>query len=191
MLRVGSLQIPLMVLFPMFVWMSAAPPSIASSCGMERWPVKVMADSDVLRVDTVPVATSVTELGDMPRPIRRLAENHRVSPSELTVWRLRARLRQVIVESDRDWHLVLEDTEDSTRTMIGEIPDSACAEGSRYGGRFAEARRELRAMPRDAIIELDGVGFFDFLHGQRGVAPNGFELHPILSIRLVATGQLP
>jgi hypothetical protein len=26
------------------------------------------------------------------------------------------------------------------------------------------------------------VGFFDFLHGQNGVAPNGFELHPVLSI---------
>jgi hypothetical protein len=27
---------------------------------------------------------------------------------------------------------------------------------------------------------IDGVGFFDFLHGQRGVAPNGIELHPAL-----------
>jgi hypothetical protein len=25
-----------------------------------------------------------------------------------------------------------------------------------------------------------GVAFFDFLHGQTGVAPNGIELHPIL-----------
>jgi hypothetical protein len=25
-----------------------------------------------------------------------------------------------------------------------------------------------------------GVGFFDFLHGQTGVAPNGIELHPVL-----------
>jgi len=169
-----------------------APQSSAShSCGTERWPVKTMTDSGVASMDTVPRPTSVSELGDLPRPTVRLPENRRLSPYERGVWRLRAKLRQVIVESDRDWHLVLEDTEDSTRTMIGEIPDSACAEGSRYGGRFAEARRELRAMPRDAIIELDGVGFFDFLHGQRGVAPNGFELHPILSVRLVATGQSP
>jgi hypothetical protein len=27
---------------------------------------------------------------------------------------------------------------------------------------------------------LGGVAFFDYLHGQTGVAPNGIELHPIL-----------
>jgi hypothetical protein len=29
---------------------------------------------------------------------------------------------------------------------------------------------------------VTGVGFFDFLHGQTGVAPNGIELHPVLDI---------
>lgn len=165
------------------------PARVATQCGVERWPVKVMADSDVVRIDTLPVATSVTVLGDIARPTTRFPANHRVYSNELEVWRLRARVRQIIIESDHDWHLVLEDTEDSARTMIGEIPDSTCAEGSRYAARFAEARRQLRAIPRGAIIEFTGVGFFDFLHGQRGVAPNGFELHPILSIHLVATGQ--
>jgi hypothetical protein len=27
---------------------------------------------------------------------------------------------------------------------------------------------------------VTGVAFFDFLHGQTGVAPNAIELHPIL-----------
>jgi hypothetical protein len=27
---------------------------------------------------------------------------------------------------------------------------------------------------------VNGVGFFDFKHGQRGVAPNAIELHPAL-----------
>lgn len=27
---------------------------------------------------------------------------------------------------------------------------------------------------------MTGVGFFDFLHGQSGVAPNGIELHPVI-----------
>ena len=26
-----------------------------------------------------------------------------------------------------------------------------------------------------------GVGFFDRIHGQTGVAPNGIELHPVVS----------
>jgi hypothetical protein len=28
---------------------------------------------------------------------------------------------------------------------------------------------------------LTGVGFFDIIHGQTGFAPNGIELHPVLS----------
>jgi hypothetical protein len=27
---------------------------------------------------------------------------------------------------------------------------------------------------------VTGVGFFDVIHGQTGVAPNGIELHPVL-----------
>jgi len=26
------------------------------------------------------------------------------------------------------------------------------------------------------------VGFFDYIHGQRGVAPNGIELQPVLDV---------
>jgi len=33
---------------------------------------------------------------------------------------------------------------------------------------------------------VTGVGFFDFLHGQTGVAPNGVELHPVLRFRLLS-----
>ena len=31
-------------------------------------------------------------------------------------------------------------------------------------------------------MKITGVGMFDFLHGQTGVAPNGIEVHPILDI---------
>jgi hypothetical protein len=33
-------------------------------------------------------------------------------------------------------------------------------------------------------VHVTGIGFFDFIHGQTGVAPNGVELHPVLSISL-------
>jgi hypothetical protein len=32
-------------------------------------------------------------------------------------------------------------------------------------------------------VELVGVGFFDFAHGQIGKAPNTFELHPVLTFK--------
>ena len=33
---------------------------------------------------------------------------------------------------------------------------------------------------------ITGVGFFDFLHGQTGVAPNAIELHPVLAVSRIA-----
>jgi Putative Ig domain len=32
-------------------------------------------------------------------------------------------------------------------------------------------------------VTVTGVGFFDFLHGQTGVAPNGIELHAVLDVQ--------
>jgi hypothetical protein len=31
-------------------------------------------------------------------------------------------------------------------------------------------------------VRITGVGFFDYIHGQHGVAPNGVELHPVLNV---------
>jgi hypothetical protein len=39
------------------------------------------------------------------------------------------------------------------------------------------SRRVARLCRR---ARLGGVAFFDYLHGQTGVAPNRIELHPIL-----------
>ncbi len=38
---------------------------------------------------------------------------------------------------------------------------------------------------------ITGVGFFDFLHGQTGVATNGIELHPVIGFTLLSGGSPP
>jgi hypothetical protein len=38
---------------------------------------------------------------------------------------------------------------------------------------------------------IRGIGFFDFLHGQTGVAPNGIELHPVLRFMDATCEVLP
>jgi len=40
-----------------------------------------------------------------------------------------------------------------------------------------DARKKLRLCSHARMV---GVAFFDFKHGQTGVAPNAIELHPIL-----------
>jgi hypothetical protein len=35
------------------------------------------------------------------------------------------------------------------------------------------------------LVEIIGVGFYDFDHGHNGVAPNAIELDPVLAIRRI------
>ncbi len=163
----------------------AAPVSVsAQRCGVSRWPVKIWSDltADWVRADSV-VSTSIAALRAMPRPTGRFEQRVRRGPIEHTVYRVRARLAQVLTEDDSDVHLILRDPEDPSLTLVAEIPDSVCALTSRAASAFAEARRQLRRVPRGGLVEVEGIGFFDFLHGQRGMAPSGLELHPVLSLR--------
>jgi MYXO-CTERM domain-containing protein len=91
-------------------------------------------------------------------------------------------------ESDSDYHLVISD---GNQTMIAEIADPGCVGSASPFSSDAHAARmafdsKFTAMPffRDANVTatLEGVGFFDFFHGQTGVAINAFELHPVTAI---------
>jgi hypothetical protein len=48
------------------------------------------------------------------------------------------------------------------------------------------ARRVARPC---AEARITGVAFYDFLHGQTGVAPNGIELHPVLGFACLSRGR--
>jgi hypothetical protein len=43
----------------------------------------------------------------------------------------------------------------------------------------------FKAAIKPIAVRVTGVGFFDRIHGQMGVAPNGIELHPVLDVQLV------
>jgi hypothetical protein len=121
-----------------------------------------------------------------PSPI---PANNRVAPLETTQWVINATLTLYKLESDSDYHLVLQDA--NGLTMIGEIPSPTCVgSGSPFLSGITNARNEFNArftattsfQTANIPVKVTGVGMFDFLHGQTGVAPNGIELHPILDI---------
>src|SRR5260370_305178 len=75
--------------------------------------------------------------------------------------------------------------------MIVEIPSPNCVgSGSPFATGIQTARSEFDGQftatssfqTANIPVSVRGVGFFDFLHGQTGVAPNGIELHPILDV---------
>ena len=43
-------------------------------------------------------------------------------------------------------------------------------------------------MQGDVEVDVTGVGFFDFAHGQVGLAKNCVELHPVLDINFTRAG---
>jgi hypothetical protein len=70
--------------------------------------------------------------------------------------------------------------------MIAEAPLPACARRATPVRRrqMTRARAKVRVC---RVARVTGVAFFDFNHGQTGVAPNAIELHPILAFRCLAS----
>jgi hypothetical protein len=175
---------------------AAAPtvPAAAGRCGVERWPIKTLSDRDADAVDRDPVHTTVTRLRRKDRPDVH-EDSRRLAPVEVTTWRIKARLRFMALEDDRDIHLVVTAPKHTGRMMIVEFPDVRCP-GARSSPRKGAMRRARNRFERacgepssgfsslhgTAIIK--GVGFWDFDHGQTGVAPQAIELHPVVGIRV-------
>ncbi|MBI5949914.1 MAG: hypothetical protein HY875_17390 [Chloroflexi bacterium] len=176
----------------------SAPGPLGLQCGVERWDVKTLSDTPAVFVNYTPVDTTVDALRAMAAPA---IGDHtpRISPLEFTTYRVTARLVEMKREDDRDIHLVIADPSDVTHTMIVELPDVAC-EGPNRSAKKTEmqaARQAFEAAcggPTTSFKALTGtatfvgVGFWDEIHGQRGVAPNGIELHPILDVSGISCG---
>ena len=83
---------------------------------------------------------------------------------------------------DGDFHLILSD---NGQTMIAETPMLSCTSRATPAMRakMQAARRAIRLCRRAAVT---GVAFFDYDHGQTGVARNAIELHPVLGFRCLA-----
>lgn len=163
-------------------------------CGLERWAVKTLRDKDVLRVNTTPLETTIADLNSLTPPSKAdlmKALNYRFAPDELQVWEVTGYLVGFKLEADEDFHIVLADPADATKTMVVEIPSEHCMKGSgalqaAWQTRFGKATPKFRRVPANKIkVQVVGYGFFDVLHGQTGVAKSGFELHPVTAIEVL------
>jgi hypothetical protein len=162
-----------------------SPKSNGGSCGSERWDIKTGTDSKAGSLSLKPKLTTIATLVALPA---NGGGTSRESPTEVTLYELRdVTLTELKEESDSDYHLVVSD---GTHTMIVEIPYPSCASGSPWTCFMSRARSEIDAQysvtssPQypGRVMTVRGFGFFDFMHGQNGVAPNAIELHPVLQI---------
>jgi len=176
--------------------------------GVERWPVKIVNDEDKERIDPEVQDTTIEDLlliqrpADMPfkKRVKRYQAN-RAAPAETTIWRIEARIISHKWEKDGDFHVVIQSLE-SGYTMIIETPQEGVGsdgqpfidDDSRFKEQIEEARLALadRLQPtthfnNESIrVRITGVGFFDLMHGQTGVAQtNALELHPVLAVEFL------
>src|SRR6266849_9293364 len=165
------------------------PSALLAQCGVERQSVKVGTDADIGKVNlNAPTNTTIVAMRAFSAP-NPIPANNRITGPETTLWVIDATLTLFKLESDSDYHLVIQDA--SGTTMITEIPSPTCVpSGSPFLTGVTNARAKFDAMfsvttsfqTANIPVRITGVGMFDFLHGQTGVAPNGIELHPVLNI---------
>lgn len=173
----------------------------------ERWPVKVGADADIGNVSQSPKNMSVSQLVAMARPIpnsqysgqfESSIRNRRFGPVETSLLNVQCIIVGAKHEidpssGDRDFHIVIADPTDLRVTMIVEIPDPQYVPtSSPLAARIAQVRAQFSSAvgplsenikPLNIPAVVTGIGFWDYSHGQTGVAPNAIELHPVLAIQ--------
>lgn len=154
------------------------PAAVVSGCGVERWTVKTLQDRPILQPAR---AVTLRYLVTRPRP-GNIGDAR--TPFEHRKFTVTAAVTLVRKEADSDLHLVL--SANGVR-MIAEAPLVTCTSRALpiYRKAMTEARSQVRLCARARIT---GVAFFDFDHGQTGVASNAIELHPILGFHCLSGG---
>jgi hypothetical protein len=167
-----------------------SPKPNGGSCGTDRWSIKVGTDSQAHNIALVAHSNTIAALAALPAP--PTGSSTRDAPTETTIYELKnVVLTELKLESDSDYHLVLSDGGSPAHTLIAEIPYQSCVSGTAWACFISKARSDVDArFPQITgfpqypaqTVTVRGVGFFDTLHSQTGVAPNAIELHPVLEV---------
>jgi hypothetical protein len=173
-------------------------PTCGIRCGGERWTIKSLSDPDASRLRTSkPTVTTVADLINKPAPTQ-LPSNARVG-LEATQVRVRALLvgwkNESSMFGDQDYHIVIADPDDTTKQMIIEMPSPECQGvcSSLFVNDFKRNREQMEyilgqpkstfhEMDQQWLVEITGSPFFDYNHGQIGLAPNCIEIHPVTNV---------
>ena len=170
---------------------------IFAQCGKERWNVKTLSDKDTVKIDFKHIInTTINDQTNLPKPVK-IPKTMPRQNSECNVYSIDCYIIEFKKEADKDIHIVLRDLK-TNATMVAEIPSPFCPEvqnTSRYQKftllydwfrtNVGNPTSTFKTLPQPLKVRITGVGFYDFIHGQRGMAPNGREIHPVLSIKLL------
>jgi hypothetical protein len=122
-------------------------------------------------------------------------QRNRARPVEITIWTIEAEIIACKEEDDGDYHVVIQGDHGETMVVEAPDPDPAFVDSSSPWVAAIKSSRDaiqVKLSPDRNMkqvrqrAKITGVGFFDRVHGQTGVASsNGIELHPVLGIEWV------
>jgi len=159
--------------------------------GKNRWDVKTLTDISARSMSYKKIGSSIRKLRTIKAP-SNITNSLVRQPEEKNLYSITCYITEYKIEEDGDFHLVLMDTKDSNITMVGEIPDPECGvmidcpklvDIQTVRNEFYNKYRMPKKRVAPGKYQVTGMFFFDKPHGQLGGAPNGAELHPILSIK--------
>lgn len=170
-------------------------------CGTERWKVKTLTDSTIGNIDADEIVKTINWFRTRTRPAS-LPNTRRLVGIETMTFKVTGKVlaykREGGAHGDRDFHVILAQVNNLSKTMVVEFADPECSNvcSSTFLSQMEQARQDFidnvgqptgsfKEPDEDIVIEVIGIGFFDRLHGQRGMAPSGIEIHPVLSMRVV------
>ena len=169
---------------------------VSQNVGFARKNIKTLSDSDTLKINfTEIIPSTVHEQILLERPLGKITTRLN---NETKVYSIKCYIigykKEIL---DKDIHIILKDI-DTDETMVAEIPSPKCfeiRETSRYLS-FIQLREwfmnnigspyylKFIYLEKPIPVTITGIGFFDFMHGQKRMAENEREIHPVLSIKL-------
>ena len=160
------------------------------TCGVWRWDVKTLSDPARKQVDFHPEGIKIGHLRQLDPPESLDTDTPRFAGVERHFYEVKAQVVTAKIEEDGDIHLVIAPRSAKNKTMIVEFPNRACVDSAFKRDKMDHARQAMLAecgslssssfTTLTGNVVVRGVGFWDEIHGQTGVAPNGIELHPVL-----------
>jgi hypothetical protein len=168
---------------------SAAPS--AARCGGTLWRLKTFSDAQRAKVDLAPQPTTIGAIREREGPGR--PPTRRATAFQLHTWEVPAQITSFKLEATGAIRLVLYD---NGAYLNAVIPAPSClstrtrdraemiATWQAFVAKCGKGSATWQSL--GAIFFVRGLGFWSQKRPLRGAAPNGAELHPVMSLRLVA-----
>jgi hypothetical protein len=161
-------------------------------CGGTLWKLMTLSDKGRSTVKWTPAATSVSDIAKLVAPAT--APSTRGTPFQKQVWQLSVVVDRYRVASNGEIVLVLFDIPSATY-MDAYLPNPKCLSSSSRGrADMIAARAAFLKCPAPTVgwqqngvsVVLSGVGFWNPAKSTKGALPNGAEIRPVTSLKIVS-----